>query len=61
MTEFETKLVAALNRIADGLESVSTSIEGNSVDHRDLQNAATSIEQGLASVAESIAHLEINR
>lgn len=61
MTQFELKLVQAMNRIADGLESVSTSIDNAPTIDAEISEAGTAVERGLADVAKSIDSLEMNR
>jgi hypothetical protein len=61
MTEFETKLIDALNRIGRGLEVVSVSIDNAPSIDKEIDEHGTAIERGFAEVAKSIDSLEINR
>lgn len=61
MTEFETALIDALNRIGRGLEVVSVSIDNAPTNDTEIRDAGTSIERGFDSLATAIDNLEINR
>ncbi len=61
MTEFELALVKALNHIGESLCTVATAIDNAPTIDREIDEAGTAIERGLAEVAKSIDTLEVNR
>ena len=60
MTDFETKLVEALNHIGDSLCEVAKSIDNAPTNDTEITEAGNSIERGLADLAKSIDTLEVN-
>ncbi len=61
MTDFERNLIEALMHIGDSLCTVAIAIDNAPTNDREIIEAGTAVERGLADLATSIDSLEVNK